>query len=92
MENLSAATSVVSVRVSPAERALLEAASEQAQTSLSDFVRRRSVDAAETEVLERQVVVIPARQWAAFEAWLNRPAQDIPALRKLAATPPTWQA
>ncbi|MBM3608790.1 MAG: DUF1778 domain-containing protein, partial [Alphaproteobacteria bacterium] len=33
------ATSVISVRISPRERELLEAAAEQAHTSLSDFVR-----------------------------------------------------
>lgn len=36
------ATSVLSVRVSPDERAILEAAAQQSRTSLSDFVRRRA--------------------------------------------------
>ena len=40
-------TSVLSVRVSDEERALLEAASEQARTSLSDFIRRKALDASE---------------------------------------------
>jgi uncharacterized protein (DUF1778 family) len=62
-------TSVSSVRVSEEERALLEAASEQARTSLSDFVRRKAEDAAEAELLERRIVTIPAKDWEAFEAW-----------------------
>lgn len=85
------ATSVLSVRVSPDERAILEAASEQAHTSLSDFVRRKALEAAEIDVLERRIITIPARDWDVFEAWVNQPAKPIPALKKLAKKPPTWQ-
>ena len=84
-------TSVLSVRVSAEERALLEAASEQARTSLSDFVRRRALEAAEVDVLERSVVTIPAKDWEAFETWVRRPAKSVPALKRLARKAPTWQ-
>lgn len=84
-------TTVLSVRVSPEERALLEAASEQAHTSLSEFVRRKAVDAAESAMLDRQVVTIAAKDWEAFEVWAKRPAEAVPALRDLAATDPTWR-
>jgi uncharacterized protein (DUF1778 family) len=90
-EPTSVATSVLSVRVSPDERALLEAASEQARTSLSDFVRRKALDAAEVDMLERSVVSIAAKDWQAFEAWVNRPAKVIPALKRLGRTPATWE-
>ncbi len=85
------ATSVLSVRVNEEERALLEAASEQAHTSLSDFIRRKALDAAEIDVLERRIITIPAKDWAAFEAWAARPARRIPGIEKLARTRPTWQ-
>lgn len=84
-------TSVLSVRVSDEERALLEAASELARTSLSDFIRRKAIEAAEIDVLERRVVVIPAKSWEAFEAWADRPPQPIPALGELARTKPKWR-
>jgi uncharacterized protein (DUF1778 family) len=84
-------TSVLSVRVSEEERALLEAASEQARTSLSDFIRRKALDAAESDILERRIVTIPAKDWAAFEAWANRPAEENAALKELARKAPTWQ-
>jgi uncharacterized protein (DUF1778 family) len=84
-------TSVLSVRVNPDERALLEAAAEQSRTSLSDFVRRKSLEAAEADTLNRTIVTIPARDWDAFEAWVNRPAESIPALKKLARTTPSWE-
>ncbi len=82
---------VLSVRVSPAERVLLEAAAEQARTNLSDFIRRRAIEAAEQEVLDHRLVTIPADEWARFEAWAHAPAREIPALRKLSATRPAWQ-
>jgi uncharacterized protein (DUF1778 family) len=84
-------TTVLSVRVSEEERALLEAASAQARTSLSEFIRRKALDAAETDVLERRVVTIPAKDWEAFEAWANRPPRKIAALKSLAGKRPAWQ-
>ncbi|SDR32369.1 Uncharacterized conserved protein, DUF1778 family [Rhizobiales bacterium GAS113] len=83
-------TSVLSVRVNPEERALLEAAAEQSHTNLSDFVRRKALEAAETDVLNRMIVTIPAKDWEAFEAWVSRPAATIPALEELGRITPTW--
>ena len=45
--NTTVPTSVLSVRVSDAERRLLQEASDEARTSISDFVRRRAIEAAE---------------------------------------------
>jgi len=85
------ATSVLSVRVSDEERALLEAASELARTSLSEFIRRKAVDAAEADILERRIVTIPAKDWERFEAWTNRPPEEIKGLKDLAGKAPTWR-
>jgi uncharacterized protein (DUF1778 family) len=85
------ASSVLSVRVSDAERALLQAASDHARTNMSDFVRCKALEAAEIDVLERRLVVIPAKDWAACEAWAHRPPQKIAALEKRARKPPKWR-
>ena len=79
MTNTPNTTSVLSVRVNPDERAILEAAAAEAHTSLSDFMRRKSLEAAEVEMLNRSIVTIPAKDWEAFEAWVDRPAEAIPA-------------
>ena len=84
-------TSILSVRVNPNERAILEAAAEQAHTNLSDFMRRKALEAAEMDVLGRNIVTIPARDWEAFEAWVARPAEAVPGLEKLARLKPTWE-
>lgn len=88
MSNISP---IVSVRVSQSERDLLETAAEQARTSLSDFIRRKAIDAAELEILDRRVVTIPAKDWKKFEAWVGAPAKEVPALRKLASSRPVWR-
>jgi uncharacterized protein (DUF1778 family) len=85
------ATSVLSVRVSDEERGLLEAASDQARTSLSDFIRRKALEAAEIDLMERPIVTIPAEDWEAFEAWANRPPREVPALTELARREPKWR-
>jgi uncharacterized protein (DUF1778 family) len=84
-------TTVLSVRVNEEERALLEAASELARTNLSDFIRRKALDAAEADILERRIVTIPAKDWEAFEAWASRPPEEIAGLKELARNAPTWQ-
>lgn len=81
----------VSVRVTAAEREMLEAAAAQSRTNLSDFVRRRALDAAEIELVDRRIVTIPAADWDKFEAWAHQPAKPVPALRDLAAIRPAWQ-
>lgn len=86
-----AGSAPISVRVNRAQRAILEAAAEHAHTNVSDFVRRKALEAAEIEVLGRSVVTIPAMDWEAFEAWANRPPEVIPALAELARRPPTWK-
>jgi uncharacterized protein (DUF1778 family) len=90
MTNASSTTSIVSVRVSPAQRAILEAAAEYAHTNIRDFVRRKAIEAAEVDVLQRTIVRIAAKDWEAFEAWARRPAKPIAALRELAQRKPTW--
>lgn len=88
MPTVPATTSVLSVRVNSAERAILEAAAEQTHTSLSEFVRRKALESAETAILNRSVVSIAAKDWDAFEAWIRQPAKPVPALVELARRPP----
>lgn len=82
---------VLSVRMSRSERDLLAIAAGQAHTSVSEFVRRKALEAAEIDVLDHRLVAIPAAYWEQFEQWVNAPAQAKDALRDLAATRPSWQ-
>jgi uncharacterized protein (DUF1778 family) len=82
---------VLSVRVSADERDLLARAAEQDRTTLSDFIRRKAIEGAEMDLLDRRVVTIPAAEWDKFEAWAAAPPREVPALRALAAARPAWE-
>ena len=82
---------VLSVRVTRSERDLLETAAEHARTNLSEFIRRRAIEAAEIEVLGHGRVVIAADDWEKFEAWAYAPAKCVPAVARLADSRPEWQ-
>lgn len=69
----------------------MEAASAQARTNLSDFVRRKALEAAETDILERRIITIPAKDWERFEAWAAEPARETTGLKELSKRPPTWR-
>ncbi|HEX3913001.1 MAG TPA: DUF1778 domain-containing protein [Steroidobacteraceae bacterium] len=84
-------TVVLSVRMSQEERALLQAASEMQRSSVSEFIRRKALEAAEADMLERRIITIAAKDWKKFEAWANRPAKKIKALSELARRTPTWE-
>lgn len=78
----------MSTFVAPGERALLEAAAKLAHVELSDFVRRKAIEAAEMRLLERRLVIIPTKNWDKIEAWANASPKDIPALRQSSAIRP----
>lgn len=83
--------SILSVRLTDEERALLETASSLDKSKISDFVRRKALEAAEMDVLEQPVVRIPAADWDKFEAWVHdEPARKNTGLQELAKLEPTW--
>ena len=82
---------VLSVRVNASERALLEAAAEQARTTISDYVRRKALVEAEMDLMGPRVITIPAEDWDKFMAWAESPPEDVPELRRLAAMRPVWE-
>ncbi|EJW10451.1 hypothetical protein A33M_4427 [Rhodovulum sp. PH10] len=43
-------------------------------------------------MLGRSVVTIPAKDWEAFERWVERPAEPSPSLAALARRKPSWEA
>ena len=71
------ATWLLSVYVTEEEHALLAAAAELARTSVAELIRRKALEAAERELLERQIVTIAAPDWDAFEGWAHHPTHEI---------------
>jgi len=54
-------------------------------------MRRKALESAEADVLNRTIVTIPAKDWDAFEAWVKRPAEANPGLAELARHTPSWR-
>ena len=90
-KTMPASPSVLSVRVSKKERALLTSAAEQARTSLSDYVRRHAIEAAELALMEQSRITIPAKDWERFEQWVTAPAKPVEALRQLSQYQAPWE-
>ncbi len=84
-------SAVLSVRVSPDEKAMLQLAADQTHSTVSEFMRRNALEAAKEALLQRTVVRLSVDQWEAFEAILNAPAKEIPALKELANRTPVWE-
>lgn len=83
-------STVLSVRMSDEENALLRSAAADDHATISEYVRRAALIAAENALMDRRVVEIPAEHWEEFEAMLNAPPRDLPGLRKLAERTPAW--
>jgi uncharacterized protein (DUF1778 family) len=90
MTTSSESAAVLSVRVSPDEMGMLEAAARDSGVSVGEYVRQKSIEAAETEILNRSTVIIPAENWEAFVAWLERPPEKIPELVELSRRAAPW--
>jgi uncharacterized protein (DUF1778 family) len=85
--NPKATSTRLSLRVAPPVKDLLRAAAKLRKVSLSSFVIRSSQDAAEAVLSEQTRFVLPEKQWLAFNASLDAPAKEIPALRRLLTEP-----
>jgi len=84
-------TSVVSVRVSDTERTLLESAADTAKTNLSDFIRRRAIEAAEEDLMERRIITLSPEAWEMFEANMRERPRRIEAVAKLMERTRAWR-
>jgi uncharacterized protein (DUF1778 family) len=75
------------LRVEPSQKAMLEAASSAAGSSVSAFVLKAAADAAADVLADRQVFVLDEADWRAFDHALDQPAAEIAGLRELLSTP-----
>jgi uncharacterized protein (DUF1778 family) len=73
------------LRLTSAEKALVEHAAHASCVSASRFMVQAAVRAAEEAIARQNRFVLPAVQWAEFAAKLDRPARDVEALREAAA-------
>jgi hypothetical protein len=58
---------------------------------VSDDQNRKTLEDIEIEMLQRQTVTIPAKDWERFKSWAAQPAREIAGLKELFAITPTWR-
>lgn len=77
----------LALRLDSEQKALLEAASAAAGTSVSTYVLRAATEAAADDLADRRAFVLDQEAWRVFDEALTGPARDVPGLRELLATP-----
>jgi uncharacterized protein (DUF1778 family) len=84
-ETRATKTERIAVRLSSRQRRLLQEASKEEGTSLSDFVLKHSTRAAEQLLADRRLFRLSPEDWKAFTTALDRPERDLPKIRALMA-------
>ena len=72
----------LNIRTSEEEKRLVEQAARCAHVSTSAFVMQAAVRSAEEVLADQTRVILPPDGWDAFAAMLDRPAREVPALKK----------
>ncbi|MEV6932155.1 DUF1778 domain-containing protein [Dactylosporangium sp. NPDC051485] len=75
------------LRLDPQQKALLEAASAAAGSSLSMFVLTAATEAAADVLADRRVFLLDEAGWRVFDETLAAPAKDVAGLQELMRTP-----
>lgn len=75
------------LRLTPEAKRRITAAAEAQQRTVSEFVLQSALERADEALADRRVFRLSAEQWEKFQAALDAPPRDLPALRKLLNTP-----
>lgn len=87
MTSMAAKTERLNVRLTSAQDEVLRRAAEAQGESMSEYVLRHAIEAAETDLADRRVFVLDDAAWRRLNAVLERPAARKPQLAKLLANP-----
>lgn len=75
------------LRLTPSAKQKLQAAAREKERSVTDFVLQSALDRADEVLADQRRFFMDEKQWRAFQAALDAPPRDIPALRKLMTEP-----
>jgi len=89
--NTERATTRINLRVAPTTKKLLKSAAKLRKNSLTDFVLNSSTTAAENILADQTRFVLPPDKWAAFNAALDAPPKELPALKRLFEKPSVFE-
>lgn len=80
-------TERMNLRLTEAQDELLRRASEARGESVSDYVLRHAVEAAETDLADRRVFLLDDNSWKQLMNTLDGPTRPAPRLRRLLLEP-----
>jgi uncharacterized protein (DUF1778 family) len=80
-------SSRLNIRATDEEKRLLEQAADMAHVTASQFVMQAALQSAESVLGDRTRFSLPPQQWDEFARLLDRPARELPALKRAAAKP-----
>jgi uncharacterized protein (DUF1778 family) len=77
----------MNLRIAPTVKKMVRAAAKLNRSTLTDFVIRASQEAAAKVLADQTHFGLPEKQWVAFNAALEAPPKEIPALKTLFSRP-----
>ncbi|MBK9949456.1 MAG: DUF1778 domain-containing protein [Nitrospira sp.] len=75
------------LRLSPADKRILEAAASVSNRSVSEFVRDSAFSRAHEVLADRRTFLLSQSKWAEFQAALDAPTRDNPRMQRLLTEP-----
>jgi len=81
----------INIRARLAQRNLIDKAAAMLNKNRSDFMLEAACREAENVLLDRRLFLVQGEVYEAFEALLNAPVNDNPALRRLLNSKSPWE-
>jgi uncharacterized protein (DUF1778 family) len=91
MQTVMKRQAAINLRALPAQRALIDRASQICGKSRTDFVLEAACREAENILSDQRLFFLDEQAFASFEESLIAPVKDNPALRKLLTSPAPWE-
>jgi len=81
----------INIRARPTQRNLIDKAAAMLNKNRSDFMLEAACREAENVLLDQRLFLLDDDAWQEFEALINAPVKDNPALRKLLNDKAPWE-
>ena len=90
--NAGSREALINIRAQHRQSELIDRAAHVLGRNRSEFMLEAACRAAEDVLLDQRLVQLSPEAWEQFNALLDAPARDIPALRSLLTSKPVWEA
>ncbi len=84
-------TEKLDLRLTPEAKERISAAAAASNRSVTDFVVQSALDVAEETLADQRIFYLDAERFAAFQAALDAPPKELPALKRLLERKAPWE-